>query len=760
MADNLLDKASILLTPTAYNDGSMLSVKPENGDGDFTFSRSSAATRVNAQGLVENVQIISSELVSNGNFSQIGTEEVSNGNFSQEGSELVTNGDFATDSDWSKDTSWTIENGAANYDGLNSVNDLQQTNVLIGNSGTSYVIRFEVKSGTLRLLFAEGAIGLNSYANYGVGTHTIYVKKTTSSTELRIYAQNTDGGTSGSIDNVSVKEVGQDWTLQNGSTISVGEANVISGADNIGNGRTNHSLYQDNIFTIGKSYIVTFDAKQTVGSGYFQVGQGTAASSSILLTNSFVTYTWEFTAIANTYADSLVFGGRTQSDEFVITNISVKEVGQNWTFGTGWSVDQANSKATFDGGADSAIQQSSVLTNGLKYKLTINVSDRTTGSLQVRFGNTGLVDKTINDNGDFNYVLTSDGTSLYFRSVAGFDGSITNISVKEITDDTDLPRIDYTDGCGSWLLEPQSTNLITYSEDFSDSSWTNINSSKASGFLAPNGQNDAFRFLTTNGASSYLFASNISVSNSTEYTISCYVKSNDNGLDDFKFYTSAGFSSVITAANEWQRFEFTITTNSTSIDLGFNGQDTNTDILIWGAQLEQQSYATSYIPTNGATNTRLQDIATNSGNSTLINSTEGVLYAEIAALANDGTDRKITLSDSSLNNVIIFGYSRFSGNINAEVISGGVLQTSGFGATGVTQENNNKFALSWGGGTFKFYLNGILASSYTNVTSPIGMNVLNFSKLSGFEKMYAKTKCLAVWKEALSDEELIALTSN
>jgi len=83
---NLLDKASILLTPTAYDNGSMLSVKPENGDGDFDFQRNSAATRVNAQGLVENVQILSPELVSNGNFSQIGTEEVLNGNFSQEGS--------------------------------------------------------------------------------------------------------------------------------------------------------------------------------------------------------------------------------------------------------------------------------------------------------------------------------------------------------------------------------------------------------------------------------------------------------------------------------------------------------------------------------------------------------------------------------------------------------------------------------------------------------------------------------------------------
>ena len=112
MADNLLDKASILLTPTAYNDGSMLSVKPENGDGDFTFSRGSAATRVNAQGLVENVQIISSELVSNGNFSQ-------------EGSELVTNGDFVTDSDWVKGTGWSISDGKLNAISVNSTSATQ-----------------------------------------------------------------------------------------------------------------------------------------------------------------------------------------------------------------------------------------------------------------------------------------------------------------------------------------------------------------------------------------------------------------------------------------------------------------------------------------------------------------------------------------------------------------------------------------------------------------------------------------------------------
>ena len=64
---DLLEKASIILTPTAYNNGEALCVKPSDGSGDFDFSRNSAATRVNAQGLVENVQHLGSELITIGN---------------------------------------------------------------------------------------------------------------------------------------------------------------------------------------------------------------------------------------------------------------------------------------------------------------------------------------------------------------------------------------------------------------------------------------------------------------------------------------------------------------------------------------------------------------------------------------------------------------------------------------------------------------------------------------------------------------------
>ena len=219
MADNLLDKASILLTPTAYDNGSMLSVKPTDGDGDFTFSRNSAATRVNAQGLVENVQILSGDLVQNGSFSQIGTEEVSNGNFSQEGSELVTNGDFTTDSDWNKNSNWSISGNTANCDGTSN-GDINQGTTL-ATAGKSYRITFDIVSISQGEFFFKFG-GVNGTFRNSIGTYTETIQAINSN---RISLDSLNNAI-GSIDNVSVKEVGQDWTL--GTGWSIGEDKAIS----------------------------------------------------------------------------------------------------------------------------------------------------------------------------------------------------------------------------------------------------------------------------------------------------------------------------------------------------------------------------------------------------------------------------------------------------------------------------------------------------------------------------------------------------
>ena len=54
---SILDKASLIQIPSGYKSGKLYSIKPDNGDGDFTFSRSSSATRVNSEGLIETAQI-------------------------------------------------------------------------------------------------------------------------------------------------------------------------------------------------------------------------------------------------------------------------------------------------------------------------------------------------------------------------------------------------------------------------------------------------------------------------------------------------------------------------------------------------------------------------------------------------------------------------------------------------------------------------------------------------------------------------------
>ena len=73
----------------------------------------------------------------------------------------------------------------------------------------------------------------------------------------------------------------------------------------------------------------------------------------------------------------------------------------------------------------------------------------------------------------------------------------------------DIPRIDYTDSTeGSLLLEPQSTNLLTYSEDFSQSIWvknstgTGTNPTLDFGYTSPDGSLNATKIIFNVGAGS------------------------------------------------------------------------------------------------------------------------------------------------------------------------------------------------------------------------------------------------------------------
>ena len=754
---------------------------------DFTFTRNSSATRVGEDGYIQDVQIIGGELVQNGDFEEIG-------------SELVTNGDFS--------------------DGTNN--------------------------------WENPTYGADNSAEFSVLDGALKIEKTAD----------------------------LDW-------------------------RSSFARQYPISYTNGKIYRVKYSLKDgnTSGADVYIRSKFSNSGNTInirVLTSDWVEYTDYYVADSN--SEDISFGvldwqNTGTGQYYFVDNVSVKEVGQNWTFQTGWSIADVNNSqvAQFDGGADSAIQQGSLLTNGIKYRLSLDVGNKTTGSLQIRFGNTGVVDETITTNGTFTYDLVSDGTTLYLRSIGGFDGYIDNISVKEVTDDTNLPRINYegfsyeetlgdeevvngtfdtdsdwskgtgwsisggkavsdgttgnldqnnvltignsykaeftvTDlttgalsfrlggtneiinvnangtyiaygvadgvvlrlrsqsgfdgsidnvsvkevigdlpiygsGKGHFLLEGQGTNLFLYSEyiNASVSSWSSffdtiITNNDA---ISPEGVNNATKIACPIGGAARLDAIVSSLAAGT-YTYSFYAKGDVTNLDINVYQDATGTTLSTTAietlinGSQWSRVTITFTSTALSTIRFIHLNMTAGEYFhLWGVMLEQNSYATSYIPTNGSAVTRAAETCNNAGNADLFDS-EGVLYADIAALANDGTYREIALSDGTSNNRIEIRYTTADNQIQFIVRSGGsALFLPLYNLDDALEFK--KFAIRYKDDDFSAWVDGVQVSTGTSGTAPTGLSELSFDDGSGSNDFYGKTKMVGVFPY-LSNDEMECLT--
>jgi hypothetical protein len=171
---------------------------------------------------------------------------------------------------------------------------------------------------------------------------------------------------------------------------------------------------------------------------------------------------------------------------------------------------------------------------------------------------------------------------------------------------TNVPRIDYTNTCPELLIEKQSINIALQSETFNNATWakTNVVVTADNG-NAPTGFALADRLVGTGASAIEQTITTIA----DTYTVSCWVKRNTGTNQTFRLKFNSGFSGNLTATSEWQRFTYTTTSTAASNLWGIasDSSNNNYDILAWGFQLELSSYATSYIPTNTASVTRLQD---------------------------------------------------------------------------------------------------------------------------------------------------------
>jgi len=458
----------------------------------------------------------------------------------------------------------------------------------------------------------------------------------------------------------------------------------------------------------------------------------------------------------------------------------------DWTKASGTTISDDKLNITAASSNDRTFQNAG-LVQGKNYKVDFEVSNYNGGSLSVLMGGSTTPNiGNITANNIYSFYQKSLGANSFFYFKGNLlDASITNVSVREVIDadftftrnnigtrvnssgniesvGVDLPRIDYTDGSGSWLLEPQTTNLITYSEDFSQ--WTlGGDTTIESGYLAPDGTNNAYKISGTDNNIKLTVANLLGTSQRTIFarTVS--------GTGTAKLLTHRNnTNNLFSITEQWQRFKINSTTVSTS-DSTFFGIDFRggglSEIILWGANAtNNQDFETSYIPTSGSPQTRSQDLAENAGNSDLISSTEGVLYVEIAALANDNTRKAISINNGGLTDYLFFRYIPTSGSSNNRFQ---IIFRSG-GNNIVNQmfdlANNldfNKIAFSYKLNEFKTFVNGVQIGS--TVTSGIvfnqTINSLDFDEFNGTNNFFGKAKCVAVFKEALTDAELICLTT-
>jgi hypothetical protein len=314
------------------------------------------------------------------------------------------------------------------------------------------------------------------------------------------------------------------------------------------------------------------------------------------------------------------------------------------------------------------------------------------------------------------------------------------------------PRIDFSnDAKGALKLEPQSNNLVTYSEDFSNAAWTGGGSITISGgYLAPDGSDNAYKVSGSGGALNGGFG----LIESTTRSIYARTVSGAGKISLLSYFGNS--NNLFDITEEWQRFEV-----STSISTGSNSfyavdfrslSATLSEVIIWGANAtNDQSYATSYIPTQGSAVTRVADASSQTVPSGIIGQTEGgVIYMDFIAQNTGATAQSHFFLGSAGSEIGLYG-----GNQLIFYSSGGVSISGGNIVTG----QRYKVAFAYETNDYAAYVNGVQVGVDTSATYPTMSSIFLNSYSNGTEIQKKEIKDFKLYNTRLSNAELQALTT-
>ena len=407
---------------------------------------------------------------------------------------------------------------------------------------------------------------------------------------------------------------------------------------------------------------------------------------------------------------------------------------------------------------------------------------------------------------------TGDGTSSIYAWGAQLEqrssataynatttSAITNYIPQLLTAPINAPRFDFNPTTGEslgLLIEQSSTNLLTYSQDFSNgnASWNSgsLSVRTINTIIAPDGTLTGNTITSVNATNGAYARQNYTYS-ATPYTASMYVKKGnwsyfgirisgsisgglipfinlDTGVTNLNGIAGATMS-AISEGNGWYRVSltYTPTAGSSVTDFGMvdssGSQATNLGagqyVFVWGAQLEALAFSTSYISTTSSQVTRASDNASMTGNnfSSWYNQGQGAVYAENLKTTSGGSASfgVASISNGASANSINLYINPSVSLTDIDVINSGATQFTYYSGAYAKKQAisfaNNNFAGS-SGGTISTNSSGTVPS---NVNQLIIGNVYTTSQsyqLNGWIKK------ISYYPQALTSTQLQALTGS
>jgi hypothetical protein len=359
-----------------------------------------------------------------------------------------------------------------------------------------------------------------------------------------------------------------------------------------------------------------------------------------------------------------------------------------------------------------------------------------------------------------------------------------------------IPRLDYSNGtCPSLLVEPQRTNLFTYSSSFDNAAWTkNSVTITANATTSPSGVQDADKMILGNGSQVEPVAFQLLDTTANTRTLTFFAKASEyniafarvggsvtvpivlfelSGNGSILHNQNALSYSIEPLENGWYRCSMTYahgiafapnvgvcsptySVSATSVTSTGNG---TSGIFIWGAQVEVGSYATSYIPTTSASVTRNADVISKTGISSLIGQTEGVIFYDFI-LSTTGVDFTLAnlYSSSNANSYSLF-YINPSNQVGVSMTNNGSTQCDIVVPT--LALGRHRIAFAYKQNDFAVYVDGQLIATDTNGTIPTmdNFNLIGFNLAPSAYRQEVNIYAAALWKTRLTNTQLAQLTT-